>query len=188
MSQTFGRSSSISSSVIDACRSRRRGSFARGSSWGGLGRRRLASRNGGRVPRHVAGQVALQRSVEQRLMQAPRQVAGGEFRKGAREGRLTRHPTRRLPAAQAAQGRFRPQPLHQRPGGGHVQHRFRQKGPRQRGTILQRPAPPAPAVGQPLFHPHQFQHPDEPLVALDVVGTPLAGSQWPARERRTCSR
>ena len=53
-------------------------------------------------------------------MQAPRQVAGGEFRKGAR----------------------------------------------QRGTILQRPAPPASAVGQPLLHPHQFQHPDQPLVAL----------------------
>ena len=39
MSQTFGRSSSISSSVIDACRSRRRGSFARGSPLRGRPRR-----------------------------------------------------------------------------------------------------------------------------------------------------
>ena len=131
----------------------------------------------------MARQVALQRSVEQRLMQVPRQVAGGEFRKRAREGRLARHPTRRLPAAQAAQGRFRPQPLDQPPGGGHIQHRLRQKGPRQRGTILQRPAPPAPAVGQRLLHPRQFHHPDEPLVALaqGTQGLLQPGEQLPLK-------
>ena len=48
----------------------------------------------------------------------------------------------------------------------HVQHRLRQKGPRQRGAILRRPAPLAPAVGQRLLHPDQFQYPDQPLVAL----------------------
>ena len=51
--------------------------------------------------RHVARQVALQRSVEQRLMQAPPRW---RRTRRAREGRLARHPTRRLPAAQAAQG------------------------------------------------------------------------------------
>ena len=66
-------------------------------------------------------------TVEQGLMQAPRQVAGGEFRKGAREGRLARHPTRRLPAAQPTEQTLRPQPFHQRPGGGHVQHRLARK-------------------------------------------------------------
>ncbi len=157
MSQTFGRASPR----IDACRCRRRGSFARSSSLRGRPRRRFGlavarawAPARWRFPRDVARQWPF---IEQRLMQAPRQVAGGEFRKRAREGCLARHPTRRLPAAQAAQGRFRPQPLHQPPGGGHVQHRLRQKGPRQRGTILQRPAPPAPVVGQPLLHSHQFQ-------------------------------
>ena len=71
--------------------------------------------------------LPLQRSVQQSLVQPPRQVAGGKLPKRPREGRLAWCPARRLPATQTPQRRVGLQPLHQPPRRGTLSTAFARK-------------------------------------------------------------
>ena len=105
-------------------------------------------------------------SLDQRRVDAARQLAARKPGESPREGGCIRHLSGALPAAQPAQLLVRRQPLDQHLRRRDAHHGFGHERTRQRRTIAWRPArQPTPHVHQRL-DTRQFQRHDDPLVQI----------------------
>ena len=98
--------------------------------------------------RPAAGRAGCSRDGRLNSRFRPVEVAGAQLGKGANRARLAGHRRRGWPLPPVLWAAVGSQPLHQLPRGGHVEHRLGRKGPRQRGTVLQWPAPAGPPGGR----------------------------------------